>query len=222
MQPSPETRPSLLVRIRDAQDGPAWGLFVEVYAPLIHGYLRKRGLQDADAADVTQEVLRRVAQAIRRFEYDPHRGAFRGWLFTVVRNQWRTFLERKHEQGSGDSATMQLLLEQPAPEDDSSWDTEYQRRLFRWAARKVQADVNESTWQAFWLTSLEGKSGPEVAQVLSMSVAAVYVARSRVLARLRDLVQQMEGSEIPHTGESSGPPSPHRGRGVGGEGESHV
>jgi len=106
---SPDTRPSLLVRIRDAQDMPAWGIFVEVYAPLIHGYLRKRGLQDADAADVTQEVLRRVASAIRRFDYDPQRGGFRGWLFTVVRNQWRSFLERKAEPGSGDSAAMQIV-----------------------------------------------------------------------------------------------------------------
>lgn len=204
MQSSPETRPSLLVRIRDAADEPAWRLFVEVYAPLIHGYLRKRGLQDADAADITQEVLRRVAGGIRRFEYDPRRGAFRGWLFTVVRNQWRSFLERKHELGSGDSATMQLLHELPANEDEPGWDGEYRRRLFRWAAGKVQADVNAATWQAFWLTSMEGKSGQEVALLLKLSVTAVYVARSRVLARLRDLVRQMEGCEPPSTGEIDG------------------
>lgn len=203
MQPSPETRLSLLVRIRDCHDGPAWGLFVEVYAPLIHGYLRKRGLQDADAADITQEVLRRVSGAIRRFEYDPKRGDFRGWLFTIVRNQLRTFLERKHEQGSGDSATMQRLLELPAPAEDSGWDGEYHRRLFRWAARKVQADVAGTTWQAFWQTSMEGKSGQEVARLLHMSVAAVYVARSRVMARLRALVQEIESGELP-TGEGHG------------------
>src|SRR5262245_23613570 len=131
MQPSPETRPSLLVRLRDPQDGLAWGLFVEVYAPLIHGFLRKRGLQDADAADITQEVLRRVSRAIRRFEYDPERGDFRGWLFTIVRNQMRTFLERKHEHGSGDSATMQRLLDLPARTENPDWDCEYERRLFR-------------------------------------------------------------------------------------------
>jgi RNA polymerase sigma factor (sigma-70 family) len=204
MQLSPETRPSLLARIRDPQDGMAWGMFVEAYASLIHGYLRKRGLQDADAADITQEVLHRVARAIRRFKYDPRRGTFRGWLFTVVRNQLRSFLDRKKEQGSGDSATMQLLLELPACDEDHGWDTEYQQRLLRWAARKVKAGINESTWQAFWLMSGEGKSGQEVAQMLKMSVAAVYVARSRVLARLRDLVQQVEGFEIPFTEESHG------------------
>src|SRR5262249_16716651 len=134
---------------------------------------------------------------------------------------WRTFLERQREQGSGDSATMQLLLDQPAPQVDSGWDTEYQRRLFRWAARMVQADVSEATWQAFWLTSMEGKSGQEAAHALQVTVAAVYVARSRVLARLRYLVQQMEGVEVPQTGESSGPPSSPGGRGSELEGESH-
>jgi RNA polymerase sigma-70 factor (ECF subfamily) len=197
MQPSPETRLSLLMRIRDSQDEPAWIQFVEVYAPLIHGYLRKRGFQDADAADITQEVLRRVSGAIRRFEYDPKRGDFRGWLFTIVRNQLRTFLERKHERGSGDSATMQMLLDFPTPAQDPDWDGEYQRRLFRWAARKVQSDVAQTTWDAFWRTSMEGMSGQEVARQLDMSVAAVYVARSRVIARLRELVQEIESGELP-------------------------
>ena len=81
------TRASLLVRVRDATDGPAWVQFVQVYSPLIYGYARKRGLQDADAADVTQDVLAVVARSVRRLDYDPAKGSFRGWLFTVVRHQ---------------------------------------------------------------------------------------------------------------------------------------
>src|SRR5260370_41571942 len=83
----PSTRASLLVRLRDPRDGPAWTQFVDLYAPLVYGYLRKQGLQDADAADVSQEVLGAVAGAVGRFEYDPRRGTFRNWLFTVVRRK---------------------------------------------------------------------------------------------------------------------------------------
>src|SRR5436305_180592 len=100
----PSTRASLLVRLRDPRDGAAWREFVDLYAPLVYGYARKRGLQDADAADLTQEVLRAVAGAVGRLEYDPARGAFRNWLFTVVRRKlsnWQA-AKRNRDQGSGD------------------------------------------------------------------------------------------------------------------------
>src|SRR6516225_4147415 len=87
MADSPNTRPSLLVRIRNAEDSQAWSQFVALYAPLVYGYARKRGMQDADAADLMQDVLRAVAGAAGRLEYDPLRGSFRGWLFTIVRNK---------------------------------------------------------------------------------------------------------------------------------------
>src|SRR4051812_14481068 len=83
----PLTRASLLLRLGDAQDGDAWKEFVDLYAPLVYGYARKQGLQDADAADLCQEVLRAVAGAVGRLEYDPQRGAFRNWLFTVARRK---------------------------------------------------------------------------------------------------------------------------------------
>src|SRR5271155_3369519 len=91
MPKAPPTRPSLLIRLRDHQDHQAWAQFVEVYAPFIYGYLRKRGLQDADAADLTQTCLRQVATHVGRLEHDPRRGTFRGWLFTIVRNRLRNF-----------------------------------------------------------------------------------------------------------------------------------
>src|SRR5437588_1688494 len=98
MGESPATRASLLVRIRDAGDEEAWTEFVEIYAPLIYGFSRKRGLQDADAADLTQEILRTVAHSVHRLDYDPKRGTFRGWLFTVVRNRLSDFqsAQRRH------------------------------------------------------------------------------------------------------------------------------
>lgn len=89
----PITQLSLLVRLRDARDREAWERFVDLYAPLVFGFVRKRGLQEADAADLTQDVLRQVAQSAKSLVYDPKRGSFRAWLFTVVRNRltdhWR-------------------------------------------------------------------------------------------------------------------------------------
>jgi DNA-directed RNA polymerase specialized sigma24 family protein len=92
MADSSQTCLSLLVRLRDSQDNPAWTEFVEVYAPVLHGFACKQKLQDVDAADRTQEVLRAAARAIERLDYDPERGSFRGWLFTNVRNKLRNFL----------------------------------------------------------------------------------------------------------------------------------
>jgi RNA polymerase sigma-70 factor (ECF subfamily) len=200
MADAPATRASLLVRIRDARDETAWSQFVEIYAPLVYGFARKHGLQDADAADVAQEVLRAVARAVKKLEYDPARGSFRGWLFTVVRNKLRTHLSRaqRQERGSGDTAIQELLKETPAREDNQSvlWEQEYQRHLFAWAADRVRGTFQESTWQAFWLTAVEGKSGKEVARGLGMTAAAVYLAKGRVMSRLRQELQQIseEGS----------------------------
>ena len=100
------TRPSLLARIKDTGDRQAWAEFVDIYAPLIYGYALKQGLQDADAADLTQEVLGAVARSAARLDYDPARGTFRGWLFRVVRNELADFgaARRRHRPGTGDTA----------------------------------------------------------------------------------------------------------------------
>jgi RNA polymerase sigma factor (sigma-70 family) len=195
MAGSPTTRPSLLVRLRDAGDDRAWAQFVEIYAPLVYGFGRKHGLQDADAADLTQDTLRAVAGAVGRLDYDPGRGSFRGWLFTVVRNRLRDFLDarKRHGQGSGDTAVHDLLEAQPARDENlaAAWEQEYERQLFAWAAEQIRGRFQDATWQAFWQTTVEGKSGQEVARALGMTVAAVYLAKSRVMARLKEQVRQI-------------------------------
>jgi RNA polymerase sigma-70 factor (ECF subfamily) len=194
MPGAPETRASLLVRIRDASDREAWRQFVALYAPLIHGLARRRGLQDADAADLAQEVLRAVFAAAPRLAYDPARGSFRGWLYTVACNKIHDFRDsrRNRERGSGDSDAQFMLAELPAPDDDAErWERDYQRHIFAVAADTVRATFEASTWQAFWLVAVEGRSGEEAARELNMSTGAVYVARSRVLARLKKAVQEL-------------------------------
>jgi RNA polymerase sigma-70 factor (ECF subfamily) len=193
MTSSPHTRPSLLVRIRDAGDRLAWRQFVDLYAPLVYRFARQRGLQDADAADLTQEVLQAVAGASGRLEYDPARGSFRGWLFTVARNRLHNFRlrQRRHAQRFPQPEEGQLDAT-AAPEEEALWDREYEQRLFDWAAEQVRGHFQDSTWQAFWRTAVDGETAKDVADALGLSVGAVYVARSRVLARLREQIQEVQ------------------------------
>jgi RNA polymerase sigma-70 factor (ECF subfamily) len=194
MADPPITRPSLLVRIRDAADAEAWQQFVQLYAPLVYGFARKRGLQDADAADLTQEVLRSVASAAGRLDYDPKRGTFRSWLFTVVRNKVHDFVASQRRRMPVSAEASQARLEElPAPAEDEAvlWNEEYERQLLARAVDQVRGDFHDSTWQAFWRTAMQGTKAKEVAQSLGMSTAAVYVAKSRVLGQLKKQMQQL-------------------------------
>lgn len=196
MGESPSTRASLLVRLRDLRDGAAWEEFVEIYAPLVYAFARRHGLQDADAGDLAQDVLRAAVQALPRFTLDRQRGTFRGWFFTVLRHEFGKFVQTRRRQphGGGDPATQRLLEGQAAPAAaEALWDQEYQARLFTWAAERARPDFREPTWQAFWRTAVEGQEVTVVAAALGLSVGAVYEARSRVLARIQALVQEVEG-----------------------------
>lgn len=194
----PLTRVSLLVQIRDQGNRAAWQEFTALYGPVIYGFARKRGLQDADAADLMQDVLRSISTAIGRLDYDRRRGTFRGWLFTITRNKVFNFLSARkiRPQGSGDTTTNQLLNQHPDENDGAeTWELEYQRRLASIAMQRVKGDFQENTWQAFWLTAVEGKPVAEVARQLGMSAGAIYVAKSRVLARLKEEVEAIERAE---------------------------
>jgi RNA polymerase sigma-70 factor (ECF subfamily) len=195
MGDSPSTQLSLLVRIRDVQDEQAWAEFVDIYAPLVYGLARKHGLQDADAADVAQEVLRAVVKALPGFVFDPQRGSFRGWLFTIAYNELRKLARarRRQAQGTGDTTAQQLLEEQLTPEEQSAlWDQEYRQRLFAWAAQQVRPGFRPATWQAFWQTTVEGRDPGQVGAALGMSVGAVYIAKSRVLKRIKEQIEALE------------------------------
>ncbi|MCA9213990.1 MAG: sigma-70 family RNA polymerase sigma factor [Planctomycetales bacterium] len=194
MSQSPPTRPSLLIRLRDSTDHDAWKQFVEIYTPLVYAYCRRRGLQDADASDLAQDVMQIISKRADAFDYDKSRGTFRGWLFTVTLNRlrdWAKKAERK-EQGSGKSAVHQVLNEMPAKEAEDLWNKEHQWRLFQWAAERAKPSFRETSWNAFWLTAVEQKPAKEVAESLSISVGAVHIAKSRALAKIREIVDEVE------------------------------
>jgi RNA polymerase sigma-70 factor (ECF subfamily) len=197
MTASMATRRSLLLRIRDAANAEAWEQFVEIYTPLIYGLCRQHGLQDADAADVSQEVMRAVARTIGSFEYDPQRGKFRAWLLTVTRNKLWSFLaqQKRGPLGHEEAGAQQRLEAQPDSEVDSGWDIAYRRRVLEVAAQQVRSEVHDSTWQAFWRMVWDEQDAKAVARGLGMSVGAVYIAKSRVLARLRERIRTIDGED---------------------------
>ncbi len=197
MEELPSTRLSLLVRLRDGADEHAWSEFVSIYEPAIYGFARNKGLQDADARDLCQEVLRSVAKAIDRWDPDPCKGPFRAWLFRIARNLLINSVasERRHPRGSGDSDVLKWIEAQPAAESADSvlFELEYKRRLFHWAADAIRQEFAESTWNAFWKTAVDDLNAADVARELKISIGTVYIARSRVIARLRERIGQVEG-----------------------------
>jgi RNA polymerase sigma-70 factor (ECF subfamily) len=190
------TSPTLLGRLgRVPADHAAWGEFAERYGRKIYGWCRRWGLQEADAEDVTQDVLLRLARKMRDFRYDPAR-SFRAWLKTVTHHAWRDFAEGLNRPGvgSGDSHTLELLQTVEARDGlVSALDEEYDRELLDEALARVRLRVQPHTWQAFHLLAVEGRSGAEAAARLGMKVAAVFVARSKVQKMAREEVRKLEG-----------------------------
>jgi RNA polymerase sigma-70 factor (ECF subfamily) len=187
------------MRLPGGGDLEAWQEFTAIYQPLVYRLARAKGFQDADAQEIVQEVLLAVSRAAGDWVPDKSRGKFRTWLHRVARNLMINFLTRKkyHSLGTGDSRIAELLHEQhdPASAESVVFDLEYRRSVFQWAAQAVQEQVSEKTWRAFRQTLLEDRPIADVARELGMTPGAVYIARSRVMARLRDVVVQHERSE---------------------------
>ncbi len=195
MNSTPDTRPSLLIRVRDPGDQEAWAEFVELYRPVILGFARRKGLQEADAEDVAQQVLLSVAKAVERREHDPKRAKFRTWLKRVADNAILNALTRKKPDRAAGGSTLLAVLNQHQAADGPDSDLlklEYRREVFRWAARKVRREFQPDTWSAFWLTAVEERSVESVAHELGKSLGAIYAARSRVMRRIQQQVAQYE------------------------------
>lgn len=200
MHEPPATRHSLLIRLHDSQDEPAWREFLAIYEPLVRRLARRRGFQEADAEDLSQEVFRSVAAAIERWRTNPERGSFRAWLFLIARNTMINALKKnqRRPQATGDTQVRRLLEARQVPDDDAAAlvEGEYLWGVFHWAAEQVRPEFRSATWQAFWRTSVEGVKAQQVAAETGLSAGAVYIARSRVMARLKQKIEQLEGREL--------------------------
>jgi len=195
MSLTPETRPSLLIRVRDPADQVAWQEFVEIYRPVILRIAQHKGMQAADAEDIAQEVLVAVAKAVEQREHDPKRAKFRTWLHRVANNIILDALTRgKPDRAAGGSKVQAVLAQKEShegPDSDLLW-LEYRREVFRWAARQVRQEFRQETWNAFWQTYIEGRPVEDVAKELAKDPGAIYAARSRIMRRIRKKAAEYE------------------------------
>jgi RNA polymerase sigma-70 factor (ECF subfamily) len=182
----PETRSSLLVQLADGDNRKAWFEFVNLYQPVIFNYARRHGLQDADAQDVVQVVLTKVAVKAKSWEAGQSRGSFRRWLSVTVRNLAIDHFRSLKRQPRNLPDVEHLVAA------TESFDLEQRRSLFRWAAGRICQETSPKNWQAFILTAMQNGPVAEVAAQLGMTTGAVYVARSRIIARIRALVSNCE------------------------------
>jgi RNA polymerase sigma-70 factor (ECF subfamily) len=207
---APSTSPTLLGQLANRNNQQAWSTFVARYKPLIERWCLRQGLQPADADDVGGRILAKLTKSMADFEYDPaHR--FRGWLKTVVNNAvrdfWRNLKNRPAALGSGDTDVQKNLEQVPSPPDVDALaqglDETMQAEQVWDLAGRVRERVEAHTWQAYWLTAIEGRSAKEVAEQLGMTTAAVYVAKRRVGKMLRAQGVQLNRSDSEPTQEQS-------------------
>jgi RNA polymerase sigma-70 factor (ECF subfamily) len=184
-----ETSASLLQRLRLAPDAESWQRLVDLYTPLIHAWLRRYATPQQDGDDLVQEVLAIVVRKLPEFERQPQTGAFRSWLRTITVNCLRDYWRSRHGRPlvTGDSNFLQVLSELEDPQSDLSrqWDAEHDRHVTARLMKVIQPQFEPRTWQAFQRVALDRASPDEVAAELGISVNAVFIAKSRVLARFR-------------------------------------
>lgn len=179
---------SSLIERAIARDDDAWRRLSAFYGPMAYRWARQAGLQSQDAADVVQEVFGSVATHLAGFHRDHPGDSFRGWLWTITRNKVRDHYRRRAARAEDDGAAAQARLSQAAESisDSSAQPADALIGLAQRVLALVQGDFAPRTWQAFWRTTVDGIVAREVARDLGMSVGAVYMAKSRILARLRE------------------------------------
>lgn len=185
----------MILRLPTKTDAQAWREFVSIYEPFLHRFVRRQGMQDADARELDQDVLLSVVQAVGQWQSDATRAKFRTWLFRIARNRmidvlnnWQRQAVRSGGSGLHEVAQPETLVEQAQ--------LAHRRELFRWASTQVQQQVQPVTWLAFWRTSVEEVPVPDVAKELGISPGAVYIARCRVAARLKEELKTLEADDV--------------------------
>jgi RNA polymerase sigma-70 factor (ECF subfamily) len=191
----PSTSLTLLQRLRD-NEPEAWRTMVQLYKPLIFHWCARGGVRGADAEDVVQEVFREAVPSLGRFRREREGDSFRAWLRGITRNMVLQHFRRANRQPQARGGTdafvqLQEVAEGETPASDEEDPPSELEALRRRALELVRGQVEERTWQAFWLTAMEERSSMEVAASLGVSATAVRTAKSRVLRRLKDQFSEL-------------------------------
>lgn len=190
------TKVSLILRLGQPDDHDAWSEFVKVYQPVIYWAAKRQGLQSADADEVVQKVLSSISTALQKRPHDHERAKFRTWLFRVTQNAVINTVQRQRpDRSTGDTAT-RFVLDQLIDSNDEfeEYELAYERSVFRWAASKIKPEFHPETWTSFWKTMVEGETCESVAAAIGKEIGSIYAARSRVMKRLKEKVQEFDDS----------------------------
>lgn len=191
-----DTNATLLLRLRDQSDQASWSEFVEIYTPLLFAYCQKRALKSQDSTDIVQTVFLSVSKAIQSFEYDPQKGRFKAWLFTILRNAINSHFRKQKRvpTAASDDFSFEQLEATPSQDEQKNWEQDYQIRLLHWAMGKIEPEFSPRSWNIFQQTAIQEKPPEEVAAELGMTKNAVTVQKFRVVQRLRQKLQSIDAA----------------------------
>lgn len=187
------TRTTLLARVKDPHDDSAWRQFNEIYFPVLVAYARRRDCQQTDAEDIAQQCMTVISRSIQGFDYDPAKGRFKNWLFRIVENKMTDF-RRKRNEAIGKTRDFQRT-DPSTPTPQEIWDRQWEQQHFRWSLDKIRCEVPAKTFTAFEMYALEQQPVALVSSQLGLTENQVYLAKSRILARLRQVMVENFGNE---------------------------
>jgi RNA polymerase sigma factor (sigma-70 family) len=189
----PETRASLIVGLKDQRNQSAWAEFVAAYEPFLRRLVQRHTASEADAADAMQQIMIAIARSVEGWRDDGRPASFRRWLNRVARNAAIKHIarQRRQVQGQGGSGFQKQLEREPDLAEEARRARAYDHELIVWAAEQVRGEFRDSSWRSFWATQIEGRPVAEVAAELSLTPGAIYMSRSRILARIRAKIEEL-------------------------------
>jgi RNA polymerase sigma-70 factor, ECF subfamily len=189
----PETRPSLILRLKGERNELAWTEFASTYESFLRQLVSRQGVAERDALDVTQQILASIAHSVEGWQDDGNPASFRRWLHRVARNVVIKFMarERQHVWGRGGSDSCDLLQQIPEPPREDQLRA-YEHELVAWAARQVHDEFQETSWKAFWETLVAGRAVGDVAKELGVTPGSIYMSRSRIMVRIRAKIHEVD------------------------------
>jgi RNA polymerase sigma-70 factor (ECF subfamily) len=189
----PETSQSLIARVKDLADEAAWNEFFAIYEPVVLRMAQRRGMQEADANDVAQQVFLSVSHSIGGWRPGIGQPPFRAWLVTITRNAvTKALMRRKPDVGTGATSVIEVLESLCVDDRQTTheFDREGRTEAMRWGVGQIRSEFSVMTWRLFWETVVMGRSVADVAQETERSAGAVYMARFKVLQRLKEKIQE--------------------------------